>query len=352
MPLSSSYKVFPAEELRRFTVDCFTKAGVPKNEAETVADHLVLANLRGVDSHGVIRIQFYLEGIERGLVKPKTDIRVVRESFSTALIDGGGGLGIPVAVKATELAVEKAKSSGIGVVGARNLGHVGMLAYYTIKIAKNRLLGFACANCPAIVAPWGGRERIFGTNPLSLGFPIDENKSIIMDMATSAMASFKIFLAKREGRKIPPDAALDKDGRPTTDPARALEGVLLPFGGHKGYAFSLAVEILSSALLGASLSKEIPLHASTQGGFLVTALNPTLFRETYEDYRRDILKIVETIKKSKPVEGVREVLLPGEPEEETFRKRLRDGVPLDPETWSKMLEVAEKLGVKPPQSIS
>ena len=160
MPSSSDYKVFPAEELRRSAVDCFTKAGVPKSEAETVADHLVLANLRRVDSHGVIRIQFYLEGIEKGLVKHKTDIKIVKENSSTALVDGGGSLGIPVAAKATELAVEKAKSSGIGVVGARNLGHVGMLAYYTIKITKNRLLGFACANCPAIVAPWGGRENL------------------------------------------------------------------------------------------------------------------------------------------------------------------------------------------------
>lgn len=349
MPADSKYVVIPSEELYQFSVKCFVKAGVPRDEAEIVSDHLVTANLRGVDSHGVARIPFYLEGIEKGLVSPHADVRVVKDSGSFGLLDGGGGLGIVVAARATESAIGKAKSYGVGVVGARNLGHVGMLAYYTRRIAGERLIGFACANSPALVAPWGGMERVFGTNPLSLSFPVDDGEPIVIDMATSAIASFKILLAAREGKEIPPEVALDKEGRPTTNPKEALDGTLLPFGRYKGYAFSLVVEILSSALLGAPLSKEITFHASTQGGFLVAALNPAVFRD-YEDYVKDVEKLIKTIKECRPIEGVREVLLPGEPEKRAYAERREKGVPLDPETWSKLREVAERLGITPPKT--
>ncbi|RLG00211.1 MAG: hypothetical protein DRN49_03260 [Thaumarchaeota archaeon] len=334
-------------ELREFSLKCFIAYGVPRDQAEVVVDHLIMASLRGVDSHGIIRLPYYLNGIEKGYVKPAAKIKILRETPVTALIDGGMGLGIFVATYSTRLAIRKAKSSGIVLVGAKNLGHVGMLAYYTKLLAENGLIGFACANGPSLVAPWGGRERIFGTNPISVGFPVN-GKPVIIDMATSAMASFRIRLAKIKGEKIPNDAALDKEGRPTNDPEAALKGVLLPFGGHKGYAFSLMVEILSSALLGAPMSKEIIHHPSTQGGFLVAALDASIFRN-YEDYKRDILKIIELIKKCEPMHGVKEVLLPGEPEELIYEKRVKTGIPIDQETWKRLLEIAEKLGIAPPK---
>jgi LDH2 family malate/lactate/ureidoglycolate dehydrogenase len=350
MSLNSKYKVIPAKELYNFCVNCFIKCGTPKHQAEIIAEHLITANLRGVDSHGVIRIPYYIEGMNKGLIKAKAKIKVVKESSITALINGGKGLGIIVADKATEIAINKAKASNVGIVGAYNLGHVGMLAYYTKKIVKHKLIGFACANTAAIVAPYGGKERILGTNPLSIAFPVNEEKSIVIDMATCTMAAFKIHLAMREDKKIPFNVALDKEGKPTTDPKSALEGVLLPFGGYKGYALSLAIEILLSAFMGAPLSKNVFLHASTQGGFLVIALNTSIFR-SYKEYKKDISQIINLLKNCKTIEGVEEVLLPGELEERTYNKRLEKGIPLDIETRNELLNIAKRFNITPPQNL-
>jgi LDH2 family malate/lactate/ureidoglycolate dehydrogenase len=335
------------DELRRFTSECFMKCGVPKGDADIIADHLVLANLRGVDSHGVIRIPVYIEGIKKGYVKSFSESRIIKESMATVLIDGGGGLGIPIATKATDLAIEKCRSVGLAAVGVRNLGHVGMLAYYTLKIAKNNLIGLVTANGPAIVVPWGGIEPIFGANPISIAFPTS-SKPIVIDMATSAMAHFKILLAALKNEKIPEGVALTKDGKPTTDPREAQ--LLLPFGGYKGYAIALTIEVLSSILIGGQLSKYIVLHGSTQGGFFVLAIDPTVFRE-YSEYLKDIDTLIKFIKSCKPAQGFNEVLLPGELEDKTFEERLRKGIPIDINTWKMLTEVAKELNIELPKTL-
>lgn len=343
-----NYIVVLSAELQRFCEKIFMRAGVPKAWAENVAEHLVLANLRGVDSHGVIRVPYYITGIRKGWIRSEVRIETLKETPITALIDGGGGLGIVVAAKATEIVIDKAKKNGVALVGARNLGHVGMLAYYTQRIADEALIGFACTNAPAAVAPWGGRERVFGTNPISLGFPVGEGKPIIIDMATSALAGFKILVMKLQNKKLPLGSALDKEGRVTTDPAEALRGVLLPFGKYKGYSLSLIVEILSSALVGGPTSKEVIPHASTQGGFLAAALDPSVFR-AYDEYDVDMKKIIKAVTSCPPMEGVQRVLLPGEIEERTFQKRRKEGIPIDGETWEKLRKVAEELKVDLPK---
>ncbi len=347
-----SYEVYSAEDLRRFCEKCFIKIGVPEGYAKLVVGHLLLASLRGVDSHGVIRLPYYVDGIEKGYVKPNAEIKVLKETPYSALIDGGMMLGIVVADKATELAIEKAKSSGVALVGVRNLGHVGMLAYYTKKIAEEQLIGFACANATSRVAPWGGAERMFGTNPISIGIPVDDRPPIIIDMATSATASFKVRVALRQGKKLPPNMALDKRGRPTTDPREVIDGgVLLPFGAHKGYAFVLLVEILASAFVGGPISKEAIDHASAQGGFLVAAVKPTLFRD-YSEYVKDLEKIIDEVKRCKKMEGFSEILLPGEIEDRVYAERSRRGILIDPETVKSLKQVAEKLGVAFPEQLA
>ena len=328
--------IFSREELSRFCVDVFVKVGVPRGDAEVVADHLVTASLRGVDSHGVVRIPFYVEGIKKSLVVARPSIRVLRESPVSALVDGGGGLGVVVAARATSMALEKARRSGVGFVAVRNLGHVGMLAYYTMRIAREGMVGFAVANGPALVAPWGGAERVFGTNPLSYAFPRRSGGAIVLDIATSAMASFRIRLAAMRGERIPEGVALDKEGNPTTDPGEALEGVLLPFGAHKGYGFSLLAELVAVAIAGGLTSKEVVLHPSTQGGFFVAALNPTIFRDP-EEFLEDVEKVVKIVKSTRPAKGFREVLLPGEKEEKVYQERLRSGIPVDEEVWRSCL---------------
>ena len=336
-----------ADQAQDFCVACFEKYGVPKEDAENIADNLVLANLRGVDSHGIIRIPYYIEGIRRGFVKRSSDIQAVEESSSMTLLDGGNGLGIPVATKATERAIEKAKSTGVGVVGVRNLGHVGMLAYYLKKAVASGFIGFACVNAPAVVIPWGGRENMFGTNPLGIGFPMDEGKAIILDMATSGIARFKITVAARRGKEIPAGVALDKEGKPTTDAGEALDGFLLPFGGYKGYGLVMAVEVLSSVLLGALQSKYIERHPSTQGGFFITVIDIRRFRD-YEEYREDILRLIDNVKSCPLAEGFTEVLIPGELEDREAAKRKRDGIPIEDTTWKELIKLAEELDIKPP----
>jgi LDH2 family malate/lactate/ureidoglycolate dehydrogenase len=338
-----------ADDLRRFTSECFVRYGVPKVDADLIADHLVLANLRGVDSHGVIRIPYYGEGIKRGYVKPTSEFRIVKDGVAVAVVDGGNGLGIPIATRATDLAISKCRSVGLAAIGVRNLGHVGMLAYYTLRAVKNNLIGLATVNAPARVAPWGGGEAVFGTNPISIAFPTS-SKPIVIDMATSAIAAFKIRLAALKGEKIPEGIALTKDGRPTTDPKEAYEGILLPFGGYKGYAISLAIEVLSAILSGGTLSKYVINHPSTQGGFFMLVIDPTAFRD-YSDYLRDIDSLVRILKNCKPAQGSNEVLLPGEPEDRNYEERLRNGIPIDLSTWKLLTDVAKELGVELPKTL-
>ena len=340
-----------AKQAQDFCVECFEKYGVPRKDAENIADNLVLANLRGVDSHGIIRIPYYVEGIRKGFVQRSSEIQVAEESSSITLLDGGNGLGIPVATKATGMAIDKAKSTGVGVVGARNLGHVGMLAYYMKKVVGQGFIGFACVNAPAVMIPWGGKENTFGTNPLSVGFPVDGGNSIILDMATSGIARFKITVAARRGKEIPEGVALDKDGKPTTDAQEALDGFLLPFGGYKGYGLVMAVEVLSSALLGALQSKYIEKHASTQGGFFLTVIDISRFRD-YEEYKKDIQHLIGNVKACPPMDGFTEVLLAGEVEDREAEKRMRDGIPVEDATWQELIKLAEELGIKPPDTIS
>jgi LDH2 family malate/lactate/ureidoglycolate dehydrogenase len=337
------------DDLYNFCVNVFVKAGVPEEEAKIVSEHLVEASLRGVDSHGVIRVPYYIEGIKKGLVNAKSNVSIVKETPVSALLDGGNGLGQVVAKKAMEIAIEKAKTSGVGLVGAKNLGHVGMLAYYTKRLAENKLVGFAFANGPALVAPWGGAERVFGTNPLSYGFPT-KNKPIVLDIATSATAHFKIKVAMIRGEELAPGLALDKDGNPTTDPKKAFEGILLPFGAHKGYGFSLLVTLMTVPLIGGTFDKDVVLHASTQGGFFVMAINPTLFRE-YEEFIEDVQRVVNTIKSTKPAKGFKEVLLPGEIEERIAEERSKNGIPIDLEVWKSFEELSKEYGVELPKPL-
>ncbi|KUK16951.1 hypothetical protein GBV73_06265 [Thermococcus sp. 101 C5] len=337
------------DDLYNFCVNVFVKAGVPEEEAKIVSEHLVEASLRGVDSHGVIRVPYYIEGIKKGLVNAKSNVSIVKETPVSALLDGGNGLGQVVAKKAMDMAIEKAKSSGVGLVGAKNLGHVGMLAYYTKRLAENKLVGFAFANGPALVAPWGGAERVFGTNPLSYGFPT-KNKPIVLDIATSATAHFKIKVAMIRGEELAPGLALDKDGNPTTDPKKAFEGILLPFGAHKGYGFSLLVTLMTVPLIGGTFDKDVVLHASTQGGFFVMAINPTLFRE-YEEFIEDVQRVVNTIKSTKPAKGFKEVLLPGEIEERIAEERSKNGIPIDLEVWKSFEELSKEYGVELPKPL-
>ncbi|MEM2279901.1 MAG: Ldh family oxidoreductase [Nitrososphaerota archaeon] len=342
---------FSHRDLFEFCRLCFIRVGVPESEAELVSDHLVMASLRGVDSHGVVRVPYYVDGIERGYLRPMSEIRVLREGPSWALIDCGMGLGIVGAVRALEMAVEKSLSAGVAVIGAVNLGHVGMLAYYTRMIADKGLIGIAMVNGVAEMAPWGGLDKVFGTNPISMGIPRRDAPPILIDMATSAVAKFKIHLAAAQGQQLPEGVALDATGRPTRDPVEALKGCLLPFGGYKGYALALFIELMASPLIGAPRSVEVRDHPSQQGGLLIASINPEIFGERAQFLSR-VEEVVKTVKSAKRVGGVDEILLPGEPEERVYRERLEKGVPIDENTIRRLKGLGERLGVPFPEPLA
>jgi LDH2 family malate/lactate/ureidoglycolate dehydrogenase len=342
-------KVF-SNELFEFCKTVFEKTGVPKEDAEIVSEHLVKANLRGVDSHGVfVRLHHYVSAIKQGVINPKPNIKLVKETSGACLIDGDNGLGPLVAMKATEWAIKKARSNGVCIVGVKNTGHVGMLARYTLKTVEEKMIGFAATSSPPIVVPWGGAKPVFGTNPFSIGFPVDESFPIIVDMATSTVAAGKIAVYASKGEKIPPDWALDKNGKPTTDPKAFLDGgMLLPFGGYKGYSLCLSVEVLAGILVGAPFSHHIPRGWATQGGFVVEAVNIEHFRP-YEDYKKDILELIGIIKSAPLAEGFKEILLPGEPEHREYLKRLKEGIPVYEDVWENIKRVSEEYNVPPPK---
>src|SRR3989454_10133664 len=252
--------LFPPEQLFEFTTRVFRHLGVPEGDARTAAMVLQAADLRGIDSHGVARLHSYFDMLQLGRIDPKPKITVVRESPSTATVDGGNGLGLVVGPKANAIAMEKAVAVGSGWVSGRNTNHYGIAGHHALQALKRDLIGWAMTNATKSVAPLWGIERMLGTNPIAIAFPGLDEPPIVIDMATSATAYGKIEIAKRAGKPIPLGWAIDRDGAPTTDPNAMIDGgAQLPLGsdrdggGHKGYGLALMVDVLSAVLSGANL---------------------------------------------------------------------------------------------------
>ena len=336
-----------ARDLQEFTKSVFTKVGVKEAHAETVAHHLVQANLRGVDSHGVARIPYYISGIRSREVNVNPKIKTVVDKKATALVDGDFALGQVAGKYATDLAIRKASEFGVGVVGVKRTSHVGMLAYYGMMIAEKKMVGQVFTNSPPFMAAAGGKKPILGTNPICITFPFDGTGPIVLDMATSESAAFKIMSAANKGESIPQGWAIDKDGNPTTSPKEALEGALLPFGGYKGYGLAVAVELFSSVLLGAEWSTRVKFAYYTEGGQYVQAVDVSHFRP-YEEYLRDMKEVVRGIKTSGKGMAKDEVYLPGEKEAIIAAERSAGGIPIDAGLKRELTKVSEEFGVPLP----
>ncbi|MEM1983207.1 MAG: Ldh family oxidoreductase [Sulfolobales archaeon] len=336
-------KILKAEELKELLINVFKALNISPEHSEIVADSLVNSNLRCVDSHGVSRGLDFITGIKLGEINPKPRIKILKESDVSVLIDGDKGIGIPVAYEVTLKVIEKAKKFGVGVGAARNLWNVGALAYYVMKVAKEGLVGISLANAKARIGVPGVKSALVGTNPIAVAIPTDDGP-IVLDMALSTVAVGKIVLAARKGEKIPEGWAVTKDGKPTTDPKEALEGYLTPMGGYKGLGLAIIVDILSGVFIGAPYSLIISGKGPyTQGGFLIIALNPNMFRE-YKEFINDIRNYVETLK-SLPKEPGIEVLMPGEPELRCYNERILKGIPLDDGVWEQLAKVLNELRI-------
>lgn len=342
-----------AARLEAWAAALLQEAGVDPADAAEVARQLVAADLRGVDTHGTSRLGIYLQRLEAGLIARRTEVRVLRETPVSALLDGQHGFGQVVAVRATDLAIRKAREAGVGIVVVRNSTHCGALAYFTLRMAAAGLIGFAATHAPASMPPWGGSQPFFGTNPLSWAFPAGDEGPVVLDMATSQVARGKIFRAVREGwPEIPPGWATDRQGVPTTDPRAAQDGMVLPAGGVKGYGLAMVVELLAGILSGAPFGPHLPrmyerLNEPQQLGHFFLALRPDLFLPE-EEYRARVDRLVREVRAVPPAPGTDRVRAPGDVEAEQEAERRRLGIPLGPGVLQEFRELAGRYGVPLP----
>ena len=260
------------------------KLGASEEDCELVAEATIDADLKGFTSHGLGRFPQYIVSIDAGTINLKDNITIEKETPAIALINGNSGFGQAVSYKAMQIAIKKAKEIGIGCVGVHNSNHFGVTGFYSDLALRENCIGIVIANTDPAIAPLGAKKALIGTNPLGLGVPSETYISV--DMATSATARGKIIEAKRKGLEIPDDWALDKDGKPTTDPEEALNGSLLPFGRFKGYALAVMIEILTGPLVGAEYGTKVTGTASpTQNctkGDLYVVIDPSKFGDFNE----------------------------------------------------------------------
>jgi len=341
--------VFRADPLRSFCQEVFVACGMAREDAFIVADGLVQSNLRGVDSHGVTRVGIYAKRLKMGLVNPHPDVKIVRESDATLLVDGDNGMGQVVGVRALELGLEKVKQSGGAYVGVRRSNHYGAGAYYVQRAVAQDVVAFAYSNAPPTMAPWGGVDPYVGTNPYAFGVPAGGYPPIIVDMATSIVARGKIILAAERGESIPEGWAIDKHGNSTTDAQEALQGSVLPFGGPKGYALSLMIDIMAGALTGAGFGPRVnSLYDNFNEPQDVGAFFKLIDIGQFADppaFKANIDRIIEEIKSSRRAEGTEEIFLPGEIEFRMEQERKASGVPVGAQTVAELREVGRTCGV-------
>lgn len=346
----SEEKKYTAEQLHEFTVQCFLGAGFSRENAQMVAQSLIEADLRGLNTHGVIRIPMYLKRVKEGVLDPSGQVRIIRDESLVAILDAGNSMGQLASLQAMDLAIGKAKEYGIGIAGVRSSNHFGTAAYYAMQASSRGLIGLACSNTEPLMPAIGGAQAVVGNNPLSVAIPVPDGPDVVMDMAMSAAAIGKIVLAGKRGESIPAGWAADRNGVETTDPAEALDGgTLLPFSGPKGFGLAVVVDVLAGVLTGAGFGKTVysPFHDfdhPQQVGHFFMVLDPERFLGR-EIYNNRISTLVRDILESPRAPGVDKLYLPGGIEAQTQERRLREGVPLPPALIEELNSLAGELGV-------
>jgi len=338
-----------ASELRRFCENILGKIGLSQDDAFTVADSLLFCNLRGVDSHGILRFPFYVQRLKEGGTNMRPKISIMREKPASALVDGDNGMGQVVGVFAARLAVEKAKKVGSCLVGVKGSSHYGAASYYSVEIAKQNMIGFSATNAGPVMAAWGGAKRIIGNNPFSIAVPYQEGKPIVLDIAMSRVAGGKVRLAAKNNQKIPKGWIIDKEGGETENPHDLPDGgALLPFAEHKGYGLAFMMEIISGALVGAGMLRMIPrwfreVSTPLNIGHCFAAIDVEAFMDL-EEFKERLQWLIQEIKSSPLSTGSRGVFFPGEPEMRTEEERTVNGIPISENIWHDLKELSETYG--------
>ena len=337
------------EALKTFTKELFTRLGLPPEDAEIEAEVLVWANLRGVDSHGVLRIPWYVALTDAGQMNPSPDIQVVKETPATLLLEADRAFGPVVTVLAMNRVVEKAQQVGIGWGLIRNVTHQGAMAYYSLMAAEKDMAGVAVVCSPPNMAPHGARAAGVHNSPISIAVPAKTRRPLVLDMATSVAAGGKLRLAIDRGVPIPAGWALDGEGNPTTDAGVAK--ILMPVGGPKGSGLAMMFECLSSIMVANPLVEPALMNSDGQPphnqNSIVAAIDIGTFTEV-EDYKRQIDCLIDALKALPRAEGVEEIFVPGEPENRCYADRIQNGIPLPQGTIRNLEEAAKRFGVEPP----
>jgi LDH2 family malate/lactate/ureidoglycolate dehydrogenase len=341
---------YPADSLKQLVASITVAAGVPATDADILADSLVDADLHGVSTHGISRLNIYIQRIRTGLINPRAELRVTNRRPSALTVDADNGLGQVQAVKTLDLLTPLARQNGLAAATIRNSQHFGALSYYCNKAAALDMVLLATTNCEPAVPPEGGSQAYFGTNPIAASFPSGKAFPIKIDLATSVVARGNIIAAQKLGKPIPAGWALSPDGEPTTDPNQALLGAVLSMAGHKGYALALMVEVLSGVLSGAAIGPAVGSmyknsdHKQDVGHFFCL-LDIAAFVDI-DEFKHRLDKTIDEIKACRKRPGATEILLPGERSYRISRQNLANGIPIEPVILNELKGLCREFGLE------
>ena len=339
---------FTSDQLLEFSRSMLVAAKVHPETSNLLAETLVCAELWGHQSHGLLRLPWYLERIATGATDRNAEKEIVIDGGAIAVLDGHNGIGQDIAHTAMSEAIRRSKAHGVGVVSVRRSGHFGTAMYFTRMAAEAGCIGIITTNASPAMAPWGGREKKIGNNPWSIGAPARKGP-MVMDIANTVVARGKIFNAIKRGENIPENWAIDSTGAPTVNPEEALKGLIQPLAAHKGYVISVMMDVLSGVLSGSAFTTNVvgPYMPKGQSGagHLVVALNVNAFRP-YEDFLDDMDVMVDQIKSTPLAVGFDEIFYPGELETRNEERLSKNGVSLPNDTVEQLNKVADELGVR------
>ncbi len=343
-------RVFPAKRLESFITSVLAALGFPDQDAAVCAARMTEADLRGVDTHGIFRLPQYCKRIQAGGINVRPRVRPVRENAVTALVDGDNGMGHVVMTHATQLAIQKASEVGLAWVGTFNGNHAGAGAVYsTMPLAHDMISMYMTVANGNHMPPWGGVERMLGTNPISVAIPAGDEPPIALDISTTVTSQGKVKLAVQKGESIPIGWMADRKGQPLTDPRRAAEGFLLPIGTYKGYGLNVVIGMLAGVLNGGAFGRNVvdfntDFVTRNNSGHVILAMRVDNFQPA-DTFKKEMDRVIREIRESERMEGVSRIWLPGEMEFCTIRERLQNGIPLAPAVVDGLQKLAGTLHV-------
>lgn len=349
---------FPVEYLHGVYASIARKFGASEEEAEIFARCFSYADLRGKDTQGIAMVPLVYRPLRNGAARFGAPIQVVREGPAFAVVDGGHGTGQIVATRAMEIAIRKAQSAGVGAVWVRNTNDLAMVSNYSMQALAHDFVGVAMTNGNPLVAPWGGRDEIFNTNPYSVAIPAGEELPIVVDSSASALSHGKVIFAARDKKRLPSPVLVGDDGRFTDDPIPFITdvldrnspqlGAILPLG-HKGFGWVLFVEVFASLMAGMNGSREVPDYPTPErpwaGSFFLMAIDVGALMPI-EEFKAKVDDLIRSVKGSRLAEGFDEIVLPGERAAHEEERRRREGVPIREEEWANIVRIAEEIGLE------